>query len=249
VVNAAGVLAGKVALITGGGRGIGAAIAQGYADAGASVVVCARSVAQVEKTAEAINLAGGTAAGTICDVTDLASVEAAFAFARDRFGGVDIVLGSAGVNASLTTVEASDPADWRRVIDVNLMGAYHTARTAIPYLRTSSAGKLIFIGSGGGHRGFPGVSDYACAKAGLRMLVRVVAQEVVKDGTCVHEIVPGLVRTEMFMEGNDTAAQEYLKSLEWVKEPEDVVPLALFIATQPAFGPSAQTYSLTRREL
>lgn len=242
-------LDGKVAVITGGGRGIGRAVAIGYAKAGASIICAARTEAQIASVAQEIRDAGGQADHILCDIDDAASVEALCTFAGERFGGIDIFFANAGVNAEHAPVAESDPAKWEAILRTNLIGAYNSARAAIPYLRRSAAGKLIFTGSGGGHRGFPNISAYACAKAGVRMLVRVLAQELVADGICVHELVPGVVDTDMYREGLDTAAHEHLMKLEWVKQPEDVVPLALFIATQPAFGPSAQTYSLTRREL
>jgi 3-oxoacyl-[acyl-carrier protein] reductase len=239
----------KVAVITGGGRGIGRAIAEGYAREGAKVVCAARSAPQVEEAVKSIVDGGGAALPFVCDVTNYEDLESLYEYAAVQFGGIDVVVANAGVNAEHSTVEKGDIEVWEKVLNTNLVGAYYTAKAAIPYLRKSPAGKLIFMGSGSGHRGFPNVSAYACAKAGVRMLVRVLAQEVVEYGICVHEIVPGLVETDMFKEGLDTDAYEYLTKLEWLKQPEDVVPLAIFIATQPAFGPSAQTYSLTRREL
>ena len=239
----------RVAVITGGGRGIGAAIAKGYARAGARIVVCDLSEDTVAATAQAIRDEGGEAAHKVCDVTDYSSMEDVMAYANEQFGGVDIIVGCAGIDALNMPVEQSDPKRWAKVIEVNLIGVYHTARAAIPYLRDSTAGKIIFIGSGVGHRGIPNTSAYGASKAGLRLLVTALAQEVAADGICVNELVPGPVATGILDLDNPTPVQAQLMKVEWVKQPEDVLPIAIFMASQPATGPTAQTYSLNRREL
>ena len=241
-------LAGKVAVVTGAGRGIGRAIAIGYADAGAVVCCAARSAAEIAETVRLIEANGGNALAQAADVTDCASMEALFAHTDASLGGVDIVVANAGTTIENVTVEGSDPAKWRQTIDVNLIGAYHTARAAIPRLRRRGSGKIIFTGSGMGHRSFPTRSSYAAAKAGLRMLVRVLAQELVAHNICVNELVPGPVNTDLVRARAD-ALRAAVGSGEWFKAPQDVVPLALFLATQPAHGPTGQTFSLARREL
>lgn len=118
---------------------------------------------------------------------------------------------------------------------------------AIPYLRQRGAGKIITIGSGLGHNGRAGGSAYACAKAGVWMLTRIAAQELWRDSISVNELIPGPVDTgPPNDEPDDTAA--LLGDSEWLKRPEDVVPLALFLATQPTIGPTAQSFSLMRRD-
>jgi len=167
----------------------------------------------------------------------------------DAFGGLDVLVVNAGGNYAHASVEDSDPADWLATLELNLVGAYYCARTAIPYLRRRGAGKIIMIGSGIGHRGHPSTSDYACAKAGLWMLTRVLAQELWQYNISVNELIPGPVMTERVKE--TYARREgsvFGIESEWIKDPEDVTPLALFLASQPDKGPTAQSFSLMRRD-
>jgi 3-oxoacyl-[acyl-carrier protein] reductase len=115
-------------------------------------------------------------------------------------------------------------------------------------LKQRGAGKIIFIGSGMGHRGSPSRSAYCVSKAGLWMLTRILAQELSTYGICVNELVPGPVKTD-FIRGREQALSAASGGGEWFKEPEDVAPLAVFLASQPRDGPTGQTFSLARREL
>ncbi len=236
-------LQGKVAVITGAGRGIGRAIALAYASAGAMVVCGARSTKEIAETVELIVRHGGRAIAVTMDVADYGSVEAMYGKTAAEYGGVDIVVINAGTAMERSSIEQADPALWRQTIEVNLIGAFNAAHAAIPYLRQRGAGKMIVIGSGMRARPNKGMSAYACSKAGAWMLTQSLALELNEAGISVNELIPGPVRTAItgFGEKFITSAEE------WLKDPEDVVPIALFIATQPDLGPSGQSYSLMRR--
>jgi 3-oxoacyl-[acyl-carrier protein] reductase len=237
-------LKGQVAIVTGGGRNIGRAIAEAYACAGASVVCAARTDSEIEETAEKICAAGGRAIAVRTDVADLDSVVSMTDRAVEAFGGLDILVINAGVHLDRNTVEESDPELWRETVEVNLFGAYHCARAAIPHLKRRGGGKIITLGSGIGHNGSSTRSCYGCSKAGLWMLTRVLAQELWADNISVNELVPGPVSSSM-----NTGESEVSKiDSEWFKQPEDVTDLALFLAAQPLVGPTAQSFSLMRRD-
>jgi 3-oxoacyl-[acyl-carrier protein] reductase len=244
-----GELSEKVAIVTGAGRGIGKAIAIAYARAGASVCCAARTLDQIEETVKEIEKNGGRGLAVQTDVTQLESVERMFKIAADRFGGLDILVINAGGSYDRKRVEESNPKDWLATLEVNLIGAYYCARASIPYLKQRGAGKVITVGSGIGHRGRGGDSAYACSKAGLWMLTRVLAQELWQHNISVNELVPGPVRTPMTTNpSRRTKGTVFEIESEWIKSPEDVVPLALFLATQPTIGPTAQSFSLMRRD-
>jgi len=241
-------LEGKVAIVTGAGRGIGKAIALAYANAGASLCCAARSVEEIAETVRLINDDGGRALAIEMDVTKLDSVMQSFERTVDYFGGIDILVINAGGNYDRRIVEHSIPDDWRMTLEVNLFGAYNCAHVAIPYLKRRGGGKIITIGSGLGHRGHEGGSAYSCSKAGLWMLTRVLAQELWQYKISVNELIPGPVKTSIDADFTTLQRTVFETESEWTKTPEDVVPLALFLAAQPEIGPTAQSFSLMRRD-
>jgi 3-oxoacyl-[acyl-carrier protein] reductase len=240
-------LAGRVAVVTGAGRGIGRAIAIGYAAAGAHVVVASRTASDLESLVEEVAGAGGRATAVPTDVTSESEVERLFA-ATDAVGGLDVVVCNAGGMPTRGPVAGSDPDGWRAALDQNFFAAYLCARAAIPRLRAHGGGKIILVGSGVGHRGTPEFSAYACAKAAQWMLARVLAQEVASDAISVNELIPGPVSTTIGTGSLRVGADSPFPT-EWAKSPADVVPLALLLATLPDHGPSAQSFSLMRRDL
>ena len=241
-----GSLEDKVAVITGAGRGIGRGLAIGFAAKGAKVVCAARTRAQIDETVSIIQAAGGTALAVPCDVTDAGQVEALYEATMNSFGSLDIVIANAGGNFERAPVADGDIDAWERTIRVNLLGVYYTAKFAIPFLK-ARGGHIIVIGSGLGHRvGDVGNSAYSASKAGAWMFVRALAKELSPHNICVNELIPGLVQTDI-ISGVDRPADSPLRA-EWFKRPEDVVPLALFLATQPLTGPTGQSFSLMRRD-
>ena len=235
----------KIAVITGAGRGIGRGLAVGFAEQGAKVVCAARTQAQLDETIRAIHASGGQAIALSCDVTSPDDVRKLYAETRSHYGPADIVIANAGGNFERRSVEDSDIDSWENTLRVNLLGVYYTCKYAIPDLKTKG-GHIIVTGSGMGHRDGDAGSAYSASKAAVWMLVRNLATELRDYGICVNELIPGLVDTDILTEAERPANSAL--SLEWFKQPADVVPLALFLATQPRTGPTGQSFSLMRRD-
>lgn len=186
-------LKGRVAIITGAGSGIGRAVAVGYARAGAAVACVSRSAANLEQTIAEVETTGGRALALPADVCEYDQIEASVLEAERAFGRVDLLFAAAGAAAEKKSVEEADPQAFRRNVEVILLGSFHTAKAAIPGMKRSGAGRMVFVGSGLGHRAALKAAAYATSKAGLRMLVRVLAQELIDDGITVNELIPGPV--------------------------------------------------------
>ena len=243
-------LTGKVAFVTGAGSGIGKAIAGGLGRAGATVCCVARTTSEIEATARSIQEAGGAAFAATADAATPDNIDRALRLTVQTAGGLDILVINHGVSLDYNTVEHSDVDAWRTTFDVNFHGAYHCARLAIPHLRRRGGGNILVVGSGLGHRGSPGVGAYACSKAALWMLVRVLAEELREDRINVNEILPGLVRTKLDRHRPERESRPLTgRPGDPVREPEEVVPLALFLASQPPTGPTGQSFNLRRQPL
>ncbi|MFZ4698998.1 MAG: SDR family NAD(P)-dependent oxidoreductase [Candidatus Methylumidiphilus sp.] len=243
-----GGLTGKVALVTGASKGIGRAIALGFAEVGASVCLVARTGGELDGLVAAAP-EGSKLIAAQADVTEADSLQRAFGRCAEAFGGLDILVVNAGISTEPRTVEGSDPDSWRQTLETNLFGAYLTAKAAIPHLRQRGGGHIIVLGSGMGHRGMKGSSAYSCSKAGLSMLVKVLAEELREHGINVNELIPGPVDTGLNAAALTTIMASPEGAVEWNKQPEDILPLALFLAQQPYLGPTGQTFSLMRRIL
>lgn len=240
------VLKDKVALITGASRGIGKALAIGFAEAGATVICAARDESALDDTAAAIRQAGGQALALKCDVTRADDLRNVCEEIEKRYGQLDIAVANAGGNLSRTPLEDSDIDAWEATIRLNLLGVYFTAKYAIPLLK-ARGGHIIVVGSGLGHRvGDEVHSAYSASKAGAWMLTRALAKELSRYQICVNELIPGVVRTDLLATSPRPDDSPLLS--EWFKAPEDVVPLALFMASQPLTGATGQSFSLMRRD-
>ncbi len=188
-------LAGRVALVTGGARNIGRAIAIALAEAGAAVVVnCRQARADAEAVVAEIEAGGGKAMCHLADVTDEAAVAAMMQATLARFGRLDILVNNAAVR-DVTAIDAIDLATWRRVTGIILDGAFICVKAALPALRASGAGAIVNIGGMSGHTGAAGRPHVVAAKLGLVGLTRGLAFDLAPDGITVNCVVPGLIDT------------------------------------------------------
>ena len=207
-------LAGRHALVTGGGRGIGAAIAGALAAAGARVTLLGRTAGELEAAAAA--LPGGARAVT-ADVTDAGQVERAFAQARAASGEISILVNNAGL-AKTRALAKSDEAFWRMMLDVNLNGAYHCTRAAIPAMLAANWGRIVNVSSTAGLRGYAYCTAYCAAKHGLIGMTRALALEVAKTGITVNAVCPGYTDTGIVRDAIRNISEKTARSAAEARE-------------------------------
>jgi 3-oxoacyl-[acyl-carrier protein] reductase len=217
-------LAGQVAVITGAGRGIGAAIAAKLARLGATAVLCGRTREPLQSTADAISKAGGQAKAVPCDVTDLRSVEAAAAQVEQTLGRIDILVNNAGVGGFGGPLHQLPPESWDQVLNTNLRGVYYAIRAFAPMMIRARTGHVINISSLAGKNALPNGAAYAASKWGLNGLTYSVAEELRTHNIRVSVICPGSVDTEL----SPHAGKDKAKMLQ----PEDVAHVVEILVTQ-----------------
>jgi len=191
-------LGGQVAIVTGGGRGIGRATAQGLAKAGAAVAVIARTADQLDGTVACIEEAGGRAAAFPADVTDQQAIERVVTQVEEQLGPVDLLVNNAGALAPIGPLWENDPDDWWRCIDVNLRGPFLCSRAILPGMVARRRGRIITTASGYSLVPCAYASAYAIGKAAATRLNENLAAEVKEQGISVFALDPGGVRTAMW---------------------------------------------------
>ncbi len=191
-------LAGKVAIVTGAGRGIGRAISRRFGAEGAAVLVVSRTKAEVDVAAAEIERAGGRAASYAADISLPEDCEKIVAAARQQFGHVDILVNNAGVYGPVSPAQEITPAEWDYVITVNLSGAFYLARLVVEEMCARGSGSIVNISSIAAKAAYSWNAPYAASKAGLLALTRTLAAETARSGVRVNAICPGPVpETEM----------------------------------------------------
>jgi NAD(P)-dependent dehydrogenase (short-subunit alcohol dehydrogenase family) len=218
----------KVAIVTGGGRGIGRAIAQSYARAGAKVVVVARTAAPIEAVAAEISSAGGKALAIAADVAKDADIARVVSATLAHFGGIDILVNNAAIIPASKNLVDTDPHAWREVIEVNLVAPALLIKAVLPGMIARRSGKIINISSIGGRNGGRGRSAYRASKAGLINLTQSVAAEVKAHGIDVNCICPGGVDTEGLWE---SLGPQLTGGRDTLIKPGEIAEVALFLAS------------------
>jgi NAD(P)-dependent dehydrogenase (short-subunit alcohol dehydrogenase family) len=236
----------RVAIVTGGGRGIGKAIVQGFAREGARVVVTARTADEIADVAHEIVLAGGEAIGVVCDVSDEANVQQMVDEAISQWGRIDILVNNAATNLPNIDVVDMEPDAWRRVVDVNLTGPFLCARAVLPKMIEQGSGSIVNISSIGGRHGSKGRGPYRAAKAGLINLTETLAAENFTHGVRVNCVCPGGVETEMLSVIGASMDRQLMT-------PDEMANVVLYLASDDssaitgtsvdAFGPTHPLFS------
>jgi 3-oxoacyl-[acyl-carrier protein] reductase len=217
-------LVGQVALVTGAGRGIGAAIARKLAALGATAILCGRTQSTLDSTAQAILDAGGKTEVIPCDVTNLRQLEQASARVDSTFGRLDILVNNAGVGGFTAPLHELPPEDWDRILNTNLRGVYFSIRAFAPLMIRARRGHIINISSLAGKNALPKGAAYAASKWGLNGLSYSVAEELRGHNIRVSVICPGSVDTEL----SPHAGKDPNKMLQ----PDDVAHAVAMVATQ-----------------
>jgi 3-oxoacyl-[acyl-carrier protein] reductase len=217
----------KVALVTGGGRGIGEAIAIALSDEEANVAVAGRNRGRLDRVVNELKERGGEALALEADVSKVKDVETMVQRTLGEFGKIDILVNNAG-QILRTTVTETDPADWDNIVNVNLRGTFLCSRAVVPQMIRQRGGKIINICSTAGKHGYPARTAYCASKFAVSGFNESLAQEVAEHGITVSSICPGMVVTDMALStrpGADTS--------KWLT-PKDIADIVVFLATRPS---------------
>ncbi|HJO35198.1 MAG TPA: SDR family oxidoreductase [Gammaproteobacteria bacterium] len=230
-------LTGKTAVITGASSGIGAATARALANAGANVVLAARRDDRLRELEAQIVRAGGNAASVATDVTDDAAVQGLVATARERFGGIDILVCNAGI-MPLSMVANVRLEEWQRAVDVNVNGVFRSVAHTLPHMLSSGGGHIVVLSSVAGRKVFPGGAVYCATKYAVRAFAEGLRAELSPaHGIRVTVIEPGAVATELPAGVADEDVQQSVRQLyeeQTVLEAEDIAAAIRYAVTQPA---------------
>jgi len=241
-------------VVTGGGRGIGRAIALAFAQPGHVVAIAARTPAEVERTAGEIAAKGAHPVAVVMDVTDETSVAAGFSAIRAIAPAINVVVNNAGAGGG-QTVQTTDTASWRRILDTNVLGTFLVTRQALPML--AEGGRIINMSSVLGRFGVPGYTAYCASKHAVIGFTRALALELTARQITVNAICPGWVETEMAVQGMQGGAKAMGVTYEEFRsralgavpigriiQPEEVANLVTFLASPQAAAITGQTYNI-----
>lgn len=255
-MSAAPAIIGKHALVTGGGSGVGKAIALALAEAGVAVTICGRREAALAEVAKESDRIFPIAA----DVTNETEMAALHERAEAAHGPFDIVIANAGMAGSAPAHKTA-LADWQRTLDVNLTGAFLAVKPALASMLTRKAGRIVFVASTAGLKGYAYVAPYVAAKHGVVGLMRALAAETVKSGVTVNAVCPGFVETDMLeesiariVEKTGRSAEEARASLATTNpqgrfiQPEEVAAAVLWLCSDAARSITGQAISVSGGE-
>jgi len=244
----------RTVVVTGGGRGIGRAIALAFAEPGAHIVITSRTASQLEQTAADIKARGAGATAIPMDVTDEANVAHGFGTLHGKVKSIDVLVNNAGVGGG-EVVQGSDVARWKRTLDTNLFGMYLVTRQILPLM--ANEGRIINLSSVLGRFGVPGYTAYCASKHGVIGFTRALALEVLKRKITVNAISPGWVDTDMAMQGWTQGATHAKVSVDEFKtmmlddvpikrviDPAEVAALVKFLCSKDASAITGQTYNI-----
>jgi NAD(P)-dependent dehydrogenase (short-subunit alcohol dehydrogenase family) len=244
----------RTVVVTGGGRGIGRAIALAFAEPGAHIIVTSRTQSQLDQTASDIRAAGADATAIAMDVSDEASVAHGFGTLHGTVKQFDVLVNNAGVGGG-ETVQGSDVQRWKRTLDTNLFGMYLVTRQVLPLM--ASEGRIVNLSSVLGRFGVPGYTAYCASKHGVIGFTRALSLEVLKRKITVNAISPGWVDTDMALQGWTQGATHAKVSVDEFKalmlddvpikrviDPAEVAALVKFLCSKEASAITGQTYNI-----
>jgi len=247
---------GKHALVTGGGTGVGRAIALALAETGVAVTICGRRKEQLAAVTDANKRISAIAA----DVTDEAAMTALYAEAEKARGPVDIVVANAGMSGS-SPAQRTSLGDWQRTLDVNLTGSFLTVKPALAGMTSAKSGRVVFVASTAGLKGYAYVAPYVAAKHGVVGLMRALATELARTGVTVNAVCPGFVETDMLEESVRRIVDKTGRTVEQARaslaatnpqgrfiQPQEVAAAVLWLCSEAAGSITGQAISLSGGE-
>ena len=250
-------LEGKTAIVTGGGKGIGAAIARALAAEGCAVAVTGRTLAPLEQVAEQVRSQGREALAVVCDVSQPAAVEALFRQVIESWGKLDILVNNAGQSHSELLVKLSFET-WQRMLDINMTGTFLCSQAALRLMLPRKSGRIINVASTAAQIGYRYAGAYAAAKHGVMGLTRSMALETATSGITVNAVCPGWVESEMFQSALDNITAKTKMPEEKVREilakespqnriiqPEEIAFAVVCLACDEARGITGQAIGVS----